>query len=423
MKVKEFKKLLDKGLGRAVTFLRDNPHSTNRYYNAILKACTRKTGYDLQCEPNRSQYLYELLQMCKDTQMLEEQVIESLRTSENYDDKAQLFGIVRRIAESGSDEARQALYERASDFDDQCIPGFCGAKDLIHLDKEEGLLFYARLLANKLDKCDEFEVDCYLDIAREVIGEAAAIDVLRNVAVYDSQVRGFYEYVLSMKVPVYSDQNQEVTYPEIQNVLEGYYLGSQVKHKLTRLGRKASKSAIEQMAIEFQNEPDRNRLKPYLWFFVGAAYPYEPDRLLEIARFGDDDSEQAIMALKHIQHESVRTFAFDKLRNGEIDGPLLSLLVKNYHFGDNEFIGQLLEKEYTDEELHDILHAVCDIFTVNRTPASLNILLDLFYRGPCSICREECVKVMIVNRVITESIIDECKHDCNPDIRELAKGL
>lgn len=79
MKVREFRKLIEKGLGAAVVFIRDNPKDTKRYYHSILQACIKNNAYDSQCEGSRSQYLYEIIQLRNERDLLKEQVMAVLK--------------------------------------------------------------------------------------------------------------------------------------------------------------------------------------------------------------------------------------------------------------------------------------------------------------------------------------------------------
>ena len=84
MHVKEFKALINRGLGSAFLFIKDNPTKAMRYFNAILYACTHKTTCDAQVEESRARYLYEIIQITPFKRELEDKFLEKVRVLRSY---------------------------------------------------------------------------------------------------------------------------------------------------------------------------------------------------------------------------------------------------------------------------------------------------------------------------------------------------
>ncbi len=88
---------LKKGTGKAFLLIRDNPDID--FSEIVFNACINALGYDPQCEGNRAEYLYEIIQASKQNLLLEQKLTESI-LSEKIDgwDLTQLFGLgVTRI--------------------------------------------------------------------------------------------------------------------------------------------------------------------------------------------------------------------------------------------------------------------------------------------------------------------------------------
>ena len=70
------------------------------------------------------------------------------------------------------------------------------------------------------------------------------------------------------------------------------------------------------------------------------------------------------------------------------------------------------------DELHSLGFGLNDIFTQHPTSAAADIFLDLYERGPCSLCRERFVQRLIDIGSLPEWLKDEGLYDANVGIRK-----
>ena len=77
MTKKQFKHDFLRGLGSALIELQssDNP---KRFYDTVLYGCLHNTTYDMQCEGDRSWYLYQAAQYIGEKEKIESAVIQKL---------------------------------------------------------------------------------------------------------------------------------------------------------------------------------------------------------------------------------------------------------------------------------------------------------------------------------------------------------
>src|ERR1700732_1795693 len=135
----EFKGWMQKGLGRAVVYLRG--HDPNPFRQAVLHACTHETD-DLASGGDRVEYCLNLMHSIGDEQFFRTGILDAL-TVESTDpekfDLGQTIGLAGSFAQKGDLEIKHAMYvaiARAG-FPRE---GYC-CSDLIKLDGIDALLF------------------------------------------------------------------------------------------------------------------------------------------------------------------------------------------------------------------------------------------------------------------------------------------
>ena len=71
--------------------------------------------------------------------------------------------------------------------------------------------------------------------------------------------------------------------------------------------------------------------------------------------------------------------------------------------------------------VHYIGMSLLKVFENNATPNSQNIMVGIYQRDYCPLCRERCVKIMIANEILPDWIMTEAEYDCNLDTRMAVK--
>jgi hypothetical protein len=76
-----------------------------------------------------------------------------------------------------------------------------------------------------------------------------------------------------------------------------------------------------------------------------------------------------------------------------------------------------------DSDRGTIHNAVCNLILVceeNNSTNLMNVLNWIYENSPCMNCRGKTVKLLIKNRALSESMLDECLVDGDEEIREIA---
>jgi hypothetical protein len=61
---------------------------------------------------------------------------------------------------------------------------------------------------------------------------------------------------------------------------------------------------------------------------------------------------------------------------------------------------------------------ILDIFEKKFSPGCLHLLLDIYRRGWCSLCRKRCIEILVNNGALPDWTAEEALYDCNSDTRD-----
>jgi len=102
----------------------------------------------------------------------------------------------------------------------------------------------------------------------------------------------------------------------------------------------------------------------------------------------------------------------------------VQLLEKNWRPEDETLIRRALETIPSDidvDELHSVVCSLVDLTEGNAEAAFGTLLPWVYENSPCSICRRTSVEQMLQRNIATQEFLDECRDDCDQEIRELAE--
>jgi len=71
------------------------------------------------------------------------------------------------------------------------------------------------------------------------------------------------------------------------------------------------------------------------------------------------------------------------------------------------------------DAMHDLCWGLEEVFRENRTPDCAVSMLFAYEHTPCSQCRERFVAELMEFGKAPREVIEECRFDANPAIREL----
>jgi hypothetical protein len=129
-------------------------------------------------------------------------------------------------------------------------------------------------------------------------------------------------------------------------------------------------------------------------------------------------------ALTHVIHPAVRALAFRLVdTRAECRGETIALMAPNYEQGDHRIVLRWFEEEEDHETQHSLGSDLIDFWRRNPDEESeVPMLLCLYEKGPCSVCRERAVKRLMERGALPEELRAECAWDANDEIRDLVRA-
>jgi len=428
MEVSDFRRAIINGLGRAVLWVRDHPWEPHT--DAIQHVCLHNTAYDAQCEGSRAQYVYEIVRLTNNPARFAEIAAKALIEAREYWDIYQLFHLNRLFAQAGHAGARDALYDKFKQNDG--VEHFVGADELIELDGFNGLLFVLDRIGGWAEMHpDYWEDGSLLRAAQERLGPEVT-STLQKAAEAKPGIRRYLKLVEEAAQRKESQRYQKsssdfhklvsFTYSEMRDKILSAH-GDIPLGWLHSWGKRASEDSIRFAAAALLDEPDEKMLLAYLRIFNLRAFPLKHERLIELATSQNSDVATASRrALRHVQSDLVRKLALDLIRAGGTDSDAIRLLVKNYGADDHILIESALDRQANENDFHWTAHRAVDVFRANPQAPALAPLLKIYEKCRCSLCRNGAVKIMVERRIIPPPILEECLHDSNEDIRQIASS-
>jgi HEAT repeat protein len=422
----EFERVLGRGLGRAVLFLRQ--HDARPYRDAILHACTHWTGYDQQVEGTRTIFLRDVLDATGHEHRFVPRILAALKGVTDRRDAIQLVFLVLAFAKDGYDEARTALYEAFDRNDTE--EAFLGFDAIIRLDGLEGFRYVAERMGAALlnDPHASVEADHARWEAKEAVGEEA---VQRVLAEADTPaLRAFVQAlewddedrpVRSAALP----KPDDATYEQVRQVIATSRPSSTGVLGLRRWGEHASADDLAQAAADLLDEEDDHRLISHLRIFEWRAFPLTPDRLLRLMDHPDVPLMLAASrALSQVADPRVRALGLEILADPDRHGARKSagaqLLVASYQAGDEAILIDLLRSQCDEDARHWIGMGAIDILKANPSASAVPVLYALYEYGPCSFCRWRSVGRLRKLGKLPDWMLEECRYDANLDLSDAA---
>lgn len=422
MDVSEFQGWLENGLGRAPLYLQD--HDSSPYRDVILYACTHDLRYERWVEDCRGAYLMDIIRLSEEMTFYRAKILAALQDPAEGESTGQMFQIARLLAEQGDEEARRVMVDT---FQRNAAKGdFTGIYDLIELDGLNALLLAAGYLAGQaVSKEAVRNFHMWVGDLQERDGEQATLQALAHAGEQHPEIVPLLESIRAYEEELEHDRGVRRAerlpdYPMMKQLIAQY--GRNVRN-LPLWARKADTESLRQAAADLLAEQDTDRLIAYLRIFRKRDFPLPFDRLLELARNADEALvHAAVGVLERIRHPDVRELALELSRNPERYRYTMELLAHNYQEGDYALLECLLENPLDTDDYHELGLGARKFIEQNRTIQAERSLILLYENGPCSFCREFCVRSLLELGRLPEWMRAECRYDANPDIREMVSG-
>jgi hypothetical protein len=434
----EFQRILEIGLGRAILHLKS--HDSKPYREGILYACTHNTVYDTQIEGGHYEYLRDVLQATGEPEYYHDPLLAALLASpaDNEDKDAwQLYDLAQFFVEQGSQEARQAIFDK---FASNVKAGsLIGAGEILELDGLEGFLFIA-------DKIQVPEDDTYYyygllpNDLEEEYGKDAVWQALDKASDQSPAIKAYAQAIVqyrkeeNTRKPTERSKPFKGHYDEIKELLK--HPNPLSKAYTSNLwGKSANGDDLEQAARDFLGLPEDNldTLIVYLNIFKSRSFPLDPAKLIKLALSKtskltweggwptkpDRVVLAALAALENINHPDIRRLALSLIEGSAWIGWAVDLLANNYQETDWQHIVEpTTTRELDAYTYHGLGMSIRNLFEAHPSKDAVNTLINLYNNGPYSFCRFFLVEFLHSLDALPAWMIEECKYDSNVDIRE-----
>jgi hypothetical protein len=249
-----------------------------------------------------------------------------LNTAQQYWDADHTFHLTRLFAQDGYVAARDAFYAKFG-RNDSAEP-FLGDDQIVALDGIQGLLFVLdRIGAHFIGHPDYCVNDLLLREAEEKSGADAVTSALREATAENANIRRYMVEVeknCARTIVNRPPEYRSLTWSELWHRINSGEIG---RGSLWGWGHHASEQELKKAANALMTDQDPRLLLANLRVFERRAFPFGPERLIELADTDEGEIETAALrALRHLQDDSVRALALRRLSQPGADSDEVRLL-------------------------------------------------------------------------------------------------
>ena len=430
MTKKQFRADLRRGLGSCHLEL-DRCGDIEAYREDILWGCGHALAYDTQSEGTRAIYLFEMIERFEDwTDFYEFLASDAKRRIKDPGWRfAHDTDLLALMAASGYAPAKQTLEElydlllRAVQTGRPRTPmwpvrdnyeRFCVAvlTNGLQAQAEKEAFFLrtladrGRLIRRRPAYAEGLIDEWYFRMAGDALGEDR-LDALLKTGREDPEI---------------------ALYLETQGRLEREW------NEAGEARMQSAKTITTQLLAKYQTEDELQRtaiLGGLRGFAVAATI--EDDGIEQLLADAESENEalraEAWRLLADLRDGRIRDLALRELDRDPKNDDAMLAAIKNYRSGDEQRIISIVKSASLDKDngnWHGVFWAARDLIDENPEAdrALSAVLLPYMYRkGFCSCCRRDVVEAMLARGLLTPELIEECRHDCNLEIRKLVETL
>ncbi|RYD34432.1 MAG: hypothetical protein EOP87_09210 [Verrucomicrobiaceae bacterium] len=407
-----FKSALVRGHGRAL--IHAGNFGVTDFKNEILEAATTCLVYDTQIDGYREWWLAGL---CEAAGLID--TIINLPPEGSAQDRSQRAALLGEFARAGHQAALPKLYDMCCfDHPDHEI---YGCDELIRTDGENGLIFVAKRLGERLiQDSDHWVGDWELDLFDELHGEGRGEAVLSEAARNEQDILAYLEEVRSYQT---TTEEGKIARPEtiepVEDILELIQTSPKRESRLRGWGRRASHGDLSKVADFLTIGGSPITLINALVCLGRRGLPTFDADLLWLAFHEDDDVRfHATRLFAHHDEPQVRAAGLALIGSGDLLGgtAMLRLSARNE---DAEAILAALGRSDPGEEDHGILSNLVQLLERNGSMREPLIPLHVYEHSPCMHCRERAIEILIKWEACPQWVLDEACRDASGNIRSL----
>ena len=451
----KFKQDMRKGLGRCVIALK-NAKSAEPYRDAVLWGCTHSLAYDAQCEGAHSLQLYDMINCFSDKAPFFAALGKGLEAASKNGswDSLKCSEVLAYFAADGEKYAleilenmyKRLLYtlmkKRAANNNNayECFENIAvalvsnenngGAAECRFLDIAADM---GMIAAKSIVYRDE-TYDWFYAVSEEKIGKARLLEMLDKAAAENEYI-GIYRKLYTASEKEWNAIKEKriidklKTPEEIYRLItdeDRYFSARGEFFGIVNSGKTRYIKAVAQMYGKGTNDIYKARLLGLFRFKDTAKY-LEFDVIKRDALSENTElSEIAFEVMGKIKSKKALAFALECADNGIKPEMWLSMLIKNY---EPKYEGLLINNvkkvrvNFTGGKWHSIFSDIRRMFLdeeIKFPPEEL--LMYMYEKGYCSLCRFGVVKEMDRRGMLTRDILYECLYDSYDDTREFAEN-
>lgn len=417
---RQFFDSLKRGTGEAYLIAKENPKIDFSTY--VIKGALRNYAYDGQSESSRAQYIFDLYSLSDKKDKIRTAILKGIETEqEDTWSLTHLFDLAKLFAQQGDKEMRNAIYDR---FCNNPIEGsdWVGFSEILELDGLQGLIYIAEKFGKFIEQNpDDWQDDWIIKYFQEQNPDLKVTETLENLAKENKYIRIYLENIQRTKASQENHKPPPKKYKDIiDEVLNSKpFLSFKRRHNLTE-------SEIKTIAQRLLKEKDIKAKEKLLFVFTFYKFPLDSNFILRLAQKKNDYktriNEFAISALKFLQSEKIRQFGLDKIDKSKRKYQFVEILTSNYKFGDSRILTEIVQKSKSEHIIESLASSYVDIFKANKTIECKEPLEALYNKMNCGIHRNDIVRLLLENNVISDKIKNEITFDSDLETRKLMKN-
>lgn len=295
--------------------------------------------------------------------------------------------------------------------------------DFLKMDGIQGLLFVANRVGALLMVNPEAVHNGYLlSESLEICGEQPTLNALREAGATNPSIEKYWlaaeeEHLARRPRPRRQMETTPLRYEQLFNEvpLNKPFL-------FMKWGEHASDEELELAAKGLIAAKDSKQKLAHLRIFARRPFPLDVELLTSLVDIEEDRvGWAAIKALTHVLHPAVRALAFRLVETqAQRRGDAIALMARNFERGDHNIVLPWFEEEQDREARHSMGSDLTDFWKQHPDgETEIPMLRSLYEKGPCSVCREKAVMLLIERSALPIELRAECAWDANGDIRDL----
>jgi len=428
-----FREHIKRGLGSIILALRSNSN-IEQYKDIVLWAALNDACYERYFENLRGEYLFEAITCFNDNQFFINELINKFNNPKlkNIYDFVQIANILFYFAINGGEHAQNVFYKKYYELretilnskrlmsikkkvaiEQKMLEEICvwrtslGGFDIFKNIVDDLLPYYLRNQNKK-----HFEWFWFFENSFDKFGSKRVLKYLQQKGIFygEAKEKPLQEDKLSLE-DVISFCNKK--------------LSQKIRQKIRRFGRKAATDELLNVSESIINETNLNVKANLLEVFKYAPFCSDIKYLIEYSKTTHKQLKAiAFDVLREIVDDTIHDYAVELIiANKDISNAVI-LLCNNFRKNDASLLCSAIKKikvSYKHSEWHSAFMDINSLIESNKH-APAEILEYMYSYTLCSYCRELIVKNIVKRKLpCAYRILEECRYDCNYDIRQFAE--